>query len=283
MLLPEYEKRGYLPADFKVFYLKDSHLREFQYHYHEFDKIIIFLNGKVQYMIEGKSYSLTPHDIILVNHNDIHKPAVDCSVPYERIILYIRPGFLQTYAAGRQNLAHCFELAKTKQMHVLQLSLHKDQELLQQMEKLRQGIAEKSFAQELYAKLLFLKFMVLLNRALLSNQSEESNASRYDPKTLALLAYINTNLFADLSVEALAQKFYISKYYMMRKFKSETGYTLHQYITHKRLLLSRDFIRENQPLTKICFDCGFKDYSTFSRAFKTLFHCTPSEYKKQLP
>ena len=59
--MPSYEKKGYLTTDFKIFHLKDTVLREFQYHYHEFDKIIIFLSGRVDYMIEGKSYSLHPH------------------------------------------------------------------------------------------------------------------------------------------------------------------------------------------------------------------------------
>ena len=49
--MPSYEKKGYLTTDFKIFHLKDTVLREFQYHYHEFDKIIIFLSGQVDYMI----------------------------------------------------------------------------------------------------------------------------------------------------------------------------------------------------------------------------------------
>ncbi|WP_287793895.1 helix-turn-helix domain-containing protein [Megamonas sp.] len=35
-------------------------------------------------------------------------------------------------------------------------------------------------------------------------------------------------------------------------------------------------------LTQICFDCGFKDYSTFSRTFKQIFKQTPREFKKAL-
>ena len=67
---------------------------------------------------------------------------------------------------------------------------------------------------------------------------------------------------------------------MMRKFKAETGYSIHQYITSKRLLKARSLLRSDLPLTKICFDCGFRDYSTFSRAFRELFHQTPKDYRK---
>ncbi len=279
--MPSYEKKGYLTTDFKIFHLKDTVLREFQYHYHEFDKIIIFLSGQVDYMIEGKSYTLHPHDVVFVNRSDIHKPTIDFSQPYERIIIYISPEFIKTYKSGDDDLGCCFKTVQEKQSHVLRLTLGKDQQLLAQITRLSESLADRDFAHDLYTRLLFLEFMVLLNRSLHRSDHEETSAS-YDKKTLDLLNYINANLLEDLSVDDLAQKFFISKYYMMRKFKAETGYTIHQYITDKRLLYARELIGHNIPLTKICFDCGFKDYSTFSRAFKGMFKCTPRIYKQGL-
>ena len=41
----KYEKKGYLYDDYRMFYLIDQEDREFDNHYHEFDKIILFLNG----------------------------------------------------------------------------------------------------------------------------------------------------------------------------------------------------------------------------------------------
>jgi quercetin dioxygenase-like cupin family protein len=61
-------KRGYLNEDFHFFRLKDQKKNEFEYHYHDFNKIIIFLSGEVTYLIEGKSYILKPWDILLVGH-----------------------------------------------------------------------------------------------------------------------------------------------------------------------------------------------------------------------
>ena len=50
------------------------------------------------------------------------------------------------------------------------------------------------------------------------------------------LKYINNNLSQDLSVELICKEFFISKYYLMHKFKNETGYTLHNYIIKKDFL-----------------------------------------------
>ena len=50
--MPEYKKVGYLTTDFKMFHLKDEEMRTFHYHYHDFHKILILLNGDVTYCIE---------------------------------------------------------------------------------------------------------------------------------------------------------------------------------------------------------------------------------------
>ena len=45
-----------------------------------------------------------------------------------------------------------------------------------------------------------------------------------------------------VSIDDLAARFYISKYHMMRRFRAETGYTVHAYLTGKRLALAREQI-----------------------------------------
>ena len=83
----EVGKRGYLNEGFRLFRLKDSRAQKLDYHYHEFDKLILLLGGKVTYVIEGVTYFLRPWDILLVQHDMIHRPIIDSSEPYERIFL----------------------------------------------------------------------------------------------------------------------------------------------------------------------------------------------------
>ena len=63
---------------------------------------------------------------------------------------------------------------------------------------------------------------------------------------------------------------------MMRKFKEETGYSMHQYILEKRILKARNLILTGVPATTASLECGFKDYSTFGRAYKKLLNQLPS-------
>lgn len=76
-------------------------------------------------------------------------------------------------------------------------------------------------------------------------------------------------------MDDLSARVYLSKYYMMRLFKAETGYTIGKYITYRRLLLARSLILKGVPITQACLSSGFQDYSTFSRAYKTEFQESP--------
>ena len=64
--LTNYEKRGYLYGDFRLFHLKDSSMERINWHFHDFHKMILFLSGHAAYCVEGKHYNLLPGDIVLV-------------------------------------------------------------------------------------------------------------------------------------------------------------------------------------------------------------------------
>ena len=63
------DKRGYLLEEYRLFHLKETRARRFSYHYHEFDKVVVFLSGQVTYTVEGRAYFLSPGDLLLVPHH----------------------------------------------------------------------------------------------------------------------------------------------------------------------------------------------------------------------
>lgn len=268
-------KRGYLNSDFQIFHLTDNISKEFKYHYHDFHKITIFIRGKVQYFVEGKSYDLQPYDIVLVNRNDMHRILVDDCEPYERIIVYISPSFIEAYQTKEYNLGYCFEKAKREHANVLRVQSLKNGALFKTTARLEKSFQDMDYASDLYRQILFLEFMIQLNRAAIKNHLEFLATELYNPKIMDLIQYINTHLTEPLDIDTLAEKTYLSKYYMMRLFKSETGCTIGQYIHNKRLLLARDLLLQGESVTEACFQCGFQDYSAFARAYKKEFGESP--------
>lgn len=266
------EKTGYLEQDFRLFHIKDQTKREFSYHYHDFHKVIIFLSGKAAYHIEGKSYYLKPWDILLVNRHAIHKPEIDFSVPYERFVLWIRNDIKST------ELLRCFQKAIDRSYNLIRLDSDTQEKLKQLLYELEAALKDKKFGSELLGSALFTQFMVYVNRIFLEKQYiYDARSYSSDSQIEELLRYINHNLTEDLSIETLARKYYLSKYHMMRKFKEETGYTVHNYIISKRLLLARTKISEGTPILKASQLSGFSDYTTFSRAYKKQFGTAPSQ------
>lgn len=271
-----YQKRGYLHTNFKLFHLTDHSLEEPDYHYHDFDKVIIFIKGRISYMIEGRSYDLQPHDIVIVNQNHIHKPFIDTSVPYERIIIYISRDFIDTYKTADYDLSYCFQKSKEKVSYVLRLPNTRNNTLLESTLKLEQSFHDQEYANQLKQQLDVLEFMIHLNRAYIQEHFDYVSTSSHNQKILDIMEYINIHLTESISVDKIADHFYISKYYMMRTFKSDTGYTVLDYITMKRMILAKKLIERNIPLTEVALDCGYNGYSTFYRTFKKFYKTAPN-------
>ena len=56
----KYNREGYLNENFRMFHLRDTAGQERDFHFHEFDKIVILISGSVNYMVEGTDYTLEP-------------------------------------------------------------------------------------------------------------------------------------------------------------------------------------------------------------------------------
>ena len=116
------ERVGYLNNDFRLFHLKDKSNQKFDFHYHDFNKIVILLSGKVTYVVEGKSYFLKPWDILLVGKHDIHKPIIDKDTTYERIVIWADSDYIEKHNYEGCNLLTCFKLAGEKKFNLVRLN-----------------------------------------------------------------------------------------------------------------------------------------------------------------
>lgn len=276
--LEENLKSGYLQQNFRLFHLKDKTDKSFDFHYHDFDKIVIFLSGEVTYVVEGKSYHLKPWDILLVQHHAIHRPVIDKDNTYERIVIWVKKEFIEQQHRKDCDLSACFEKSSEKSFNLIRTRSSLQSEIQTIISNLEDSLRSDDFGHDLLSDTYFLQLLVYINRVFLdASFSQDESDLTYNKQITELIKYINTHLGEDLSNETLANKFYLSKYYLMHRFKKETGYTLHSYIEQKRLLHASELIKEGVAVTKAAQECGFKEYTTFLRAFKRNFHISPTE------
>ena len=273
-----YVKNGYLHEEYRLFHLKDNLGDEKEYHYHEFNKAVIFISGKVDYLIEGTTYPLRPWDILLISDHTLHKALIDTSEDYERIILYISPYFADKNGTEKTSLMKCFRKAESDGFYLLRLGQESRNKVKNILYDLEHEMDSEKFGSDILARNAVLQLLICLNRAVIDGEMDKTQVSVfYDPKIASVITYINENLDKDMSVDALASRCYISKYHFMRKCKDITGYTVHGYILQKRLMYASDLIKNGVPASRAASMSGFKDYSTFQRAFKKVFGISPSK------
>jgi len=274
-------KRGYLQGDFHFFHLKDQKNMQFEFHYHDFNKILIFIEGRVTYLIEGKAYNLKPWDIIFVSNNEVHKPIIDADVTYERIVIWSNSEFLDKHSSADCDLSNCFKLASDNNFNLLRLdpqSMNRTKRILNQLEI---SCKSSEFGSRILSNSLFMQLCVFLNREFLGTRMEdEQSGIEYDENVGKIINYINENLEGALTIEALSTKFFMSRYYLMHRFKKQTGYSVHNYVTQKRLILAASMLKNGVLASDVCAQCGFGDYSSFVRSFKKVFGVSPKQHYK---
>ena len=277
----EVGKRGYLNEGFRLFHLKDSRAPKLDYHYHEFDKLILLLGGKVTYVVEGVTYFLQPWDVLLVQHNMIHRPIIDPTLPYERIVVWLDRKWLGDRRDPGEALDTCFHTVQERGFHLLRTSPERRLEYMKDIQRLEESLRSQEFAAARLADTLCQQLLIGVNRDLLRSRTaqEEQDSYRVDPKVEEILKYIAAHLEENLTVDSLAKRFYLSRYYLMHRFKAVSGYTVHQYISQKRLLRAGELIRSGVPVMKAAEQAGFSEYSTFLRAFQNTFHMSPREFR----
>ena len=272
-------KVGYLNDNFKIFHIRDKKDIKFEYHHHDFSKIVILIDGDLTYYIEGKAYILKPWDILFVNKNEIHKPVVNPDKYYERIVIWLNPDFMAKYAQGNNDLLKCFEVAIKNNYNLLRLNMKSIEIIKNLIQDIQNCTNSNEFGSEILKESLFVQLMVLMNRLFLnSDKNRDIEDIQYDKTIEGVLNYINSNLENDLSIDTIASEFFISKYYLMRKFKNQIGSSIHNYVVQKRLILARSLISDGLSMSSVCSRCGFNDYSSFVRAFKKVYGVSPSNY-----
>ena len=264
-----YEKRGYLLENFRLFHLRSEGGAQVDLHYHEFCKLLFLIRGQGGYYVDGQRYLLRSGDILRIPSRSLHKPELDPQSPYERIILYISPEYLR-----QRSPEDCDLLSVFGGSPVVRLGEQKRKELFAQAANLERDLSQPGFGREILSEADLLRLLVGLGRSM--EEEQPGTLMPESRRVLEILAYLDRNLTEDMDIDHLAERFFVSKYYMMRSFRRETGTTIYGYLTQKRLLLAREKMAGGMSATEACYSCGFRNYSSFTRAFGKYFGTSPT-------
>jgi len=128
-------------------------------------------------------------------------------------------------------------------------------------------------------------FSVAIDAYLKKYSFEETFTNSEDTKISAeeldrILNYIGSRLSEKISLEDLAERLGISKYYFCHIFKQSLGTSPHQYLIQKRIEKAKKLLELGEDsLADIAYQCGFNSQSHFSRHFKQKTGLTPKKYQ----
>lgn len=238
----------------------------FHMHTHDFYEVYCFLKGNAKYFVEGNVYHLKYGDILFIKKAEAHSLQITSPEPYERIVINFNAA-----AVLNEDIKNILEeldkmpLGKNNQFSY---SVFKDMNWMYYIDKM---VESKSTAtQRLYLS-------VLINE-LYEHRSGASKNSAETDSFMDMIAYINSHLTESMDLDDICNKFYISKSQLNRKFKRMTASTVWEYITAKRLVLAKELLQSGDTPMTVYRKCGFNEYSSFFRAYKTKFKAAPKDH-----
>lgn len=276
------ERQYMLREGYEVYEKQGAPLGAIAFHYHSFYEIIYVLEGEYSSMLENQTYHMKKGDMLLIDCNVMHKyhfieKKHDSS---KRIILWVTREMLQSLSGEEMDLSACFRGQSTRAYHfpIYYEEMLRGYLLKLVMEDLPDvpSPEAKQVLDRGYLTLFFVYLNMLCSRREYGFSRENTV---FHPMVEQVADYIERHISEGISVEELARQVHMSKYYFLRKFKEQTGVTVHNFVLNKRLIQASEELLQGNNMTQVWQNAGFADYSSFLRNFKRAFGISPGKYR----
>ena len=247
-------------------------------HMHDYVELLYFPDTDLEYLIESKIYRLNAGDILFIPKGFFHKPHnVPDDTVYSRVVLSMSSDYLQGINYQNLNLADCLKAIAAKQ-HLLLPAFSPENQFIRQILQQMVRVSISPFhGSEFLMDAFCAQIVLYAHHASLSTMLPDGRTTK-NQLVRAALDFVSEHIQEQITLEAVAEKLFISKYHLSHAFKKHMGISLHQYIIMKRIEIAKTMILEGKPLNLVCLESGFNNYSNFFKAFRNIVGISPSEY-----
>ncbi len=277
IIVKKFQEEGYKSC-YTVYLEKVFELSQ-DYHVHDEYEILYVLDGRVLYNIIDKQYTLESGDMILIPINTLHKIA-NPKEKTKRIVLSFSNDYITHFSTDKTNLLNVFNRIKETNIHKISFKNQLKKILENNLKQLCQLFVSNEYGADIVYNSKFAQTMLLINNEFQSLR--EDYIPNEDDSTISLITkYIDENIDKKITLLDLSKYTSLSVSRLAHLFKEKTGITIIQYLTKKRLVLSKNLLRKKIPIHIICEECGFQDYTSFFRSFKKEYNITPKQFMSQ--
>lgn len=240
-------------------------LTQQQLHMHNSCEILYLHQVKGIFHVDGSEYPVKSGDFIIIQPGETHYMELEQGYPYERTVLRFSPALFDSMDPERSLLRPFFQRQAGKR-NLYRPAKYTNSDwgaYIQQMryDKSRLGI-----------------LVNLVNLLRLIGQYFDQtfpDVARETPE-YRIIQYINEHPHENFSTKSLCEQFYISRTQLHQRFIRATGTSPGKYIATRRMLTAQQLISQGNKPTEIYTKCGFRDYSTFYRAYVRYFGHSPN-------
>ena len=236
-------------------------------HCHDNYEVLYVVEGTGRFMIEGTSFDINPGTLLVIRPFEYHSMQLEPGTAYERYVLHCTEDYLvndaldlfKSILEGVEGSGKVYT-ASSLSKNILPIFERFDTaEMLPENEK------------AIYVKTLLSELMVFL-----SVSGGEQISINEGELGARVIRYLNENISRDVSLDTLARRFFVSKYYLCRAFKKHNGVSVHGYINHKRVMYAKQLIEQGETASGAAYKVGFGDYSAFYRAYVKIIGKAPT-------
>lgn len=260
----KYENHNYEP-DFPFFFHLDrisekkgpSHL-----HWHEHVELLYFTKGECTVIANEVKIPAASGDLIMITPNCAHDIYVDRTA-CEYYCITVDRDFCDSLkipiCAGQFAFNVKEPQAKKCYEAVIELMRTKPDYFIQE------------------TKLVITQLLIRCCRLAKEKDTERVEAKSYSGTVARAVEYLRAHFSDPVSVDELCEYLGFSKYYICRKFKSETGKTVIEYLNFLRCANARRLILSGQHnISESALLSGFTNMSYFTKTFKKQMGSIPS-------
>lgn len=238
--------------------------------------------GEVEIFTKEKKYTLTGGDIFIMPPRQIHTfRTTTMGTKYTFLSIYLK---LITLPEG-----HYFQQQFTKPLSEGRLLLpdlvRPGDPLYNQLNSIFSVLDRNKEGSDAYKAQLFGMVMQFCTAILpyCKYLDQKPAAAKSEDTVLACMDYIRTYYKERITLQDLADHVHLHPNYLCALFKSRTGRTPFEYVDRVRVRHAYRLLQSTHlPVTEIAETCGFQSISFFSRKFKSILGCSPSQYRKKI-
>lgn len=265
--------------DFEIVYRSGSNSFPVNPHTHNALEIYFTLTDLPDVLLNDTVSSVPKGSLIVIPPHHIHQLFNQKQPVYDRYIITISNTWLSNVLEYSKNLMSYVTVSNKPT--IIHLNETQDKQLQQMLKEYIDYKRDSSLAD--YAD--FFRILDSVDKIITTGLNAKTDIrliSHSQKHVNEIIAYINSHLTEELSLEKIAAQFYLNKDYINRLFKEHTHASIGHYIAVQRASLAQGLLAKGYSVTEVQEQMGFSSYAYFFKFFKKMTGISPSQYRKSV-